>query len=105
MAPGLVEGHELRHVRLGELVSSADALAIVSHNDSHKHEARAGYPRRGSPAAISRRTQHLWLRTNGVNTNGAAAKDMRFDRLGKRYALALLGGYKQINGSTQKRSL
>ena len=29
--------------------------------------------------------------TNGVNTNGAAAKVMNLDRLGKRYALALLG--------------
>ena len=25
-----------------------------------------------------------WLRTNGVNTNGAAAKVMNFDRLGKK---------------------
>ena len=24
-----------------------------------------------------------WLRTNGVNTNGAAAKVMNFDRLGE----------------------
>ena len=31
------------------------------------------------------------LRTNGDNTNGAAAKVMNFDRLGKKYALALLG--------------
>ena len=26
----------------------------------------------------------IWLRTNGVNTNGAAAKVVNFDRLGKR---------------------
>ena len=32
-----------------------------------------------------------WLRTNDVNTNGAAAKVMNFDRLGKKHALALLG--------------
>ena len=32
----------------------------------------------------------LWLRTNGVNTNGAAAEVMSFDGSGKRYALALL---------------
>ena len=32
-----------------------------------------------------------WLRTSGVNTNAAAAKVMSFDRLGKRYALALVG--------------
>ena len=32
-----------------------------------------------------------WLRTNGVNTNGAAAKVINFDRLGKKYTLALLG--------------
>ena len=32
-----------------------------------------------------------WLRTNGVNTNGAAAKVVKFDGLGKRYALSLLG--------------
>ena len=30
----------------------------------------------------------------GVNTNGAAAKVMIFDRLGKKDALALLGIYK-----------
>ena len=30
-------------------------------------------------------TSHAsWLRTNGVNTNGAAAKVMKFDRLGKK---------------------
>ena len=32
-----------------------------------------------------------WVRTNGVNTNGAAAKAMNFDRLGKKVRLALLG--------------
>ena len=47
----------------------------------------------------------FWLRTNGVNTNGAAEKEMNFDRLGKRYALALLGRQKQVNWSTQKKSL
>ena len=31
-----------------------------------------------------------WLRTNGVNTDGAAAKVINFDRLRKKYALALL---------------
>ena len=29
-------------------------------------------------------TRGIWLRTNGVNTNGAAAKVMNFDRLGKK---------------------
>ena len=33
----------------------------------------------------------IWLRTNGVNTNGAAAKEMNSGRLGKRNAPALLG--------------
>ena len=32
-----------------------------------------------------------WLRTTGVNTNGSAAQIMIFDRLGRRYILALLG--------------
>ena len=32
-----------------------------------------------------------WLRTNGSTLIGAAAKVVYFDRLGKRYALALLG--------------
>ena len=27
---------------------------------------------------------HIWLRTNGVNTSGAAAKVINFDRLGKK---------------------
>ena len=31
-----------------------------------------------------------WLRISGVNTNGAAAKVSNFNRLGKRYAMALL---------------
>ena len=34
---------------------------------------------------------YVLLRTTGVNTNGAAAKVMNFDRWGKRYALSLLG--------------
>ena len=38
----------------------------------------------------SRRSE-IWMRTGGVNANGAAAKGMNFDGLGKRYALALLG--------------
>ena len=43
-----------------------------------------------------------WLRTNGVSTNGAAVKSNDFDGLGKRYALALWGRWKQVNGSTRK---
>ena len=46
-----------------------------------------------------------WLRTNGVNTNGAAAKVMNFDRSGKRYALALSGRYKSRLMGVPKRSL
>ena len=33
----------------------------------------------------------LCWRTNGVNTNGAAAKIMNFDRLQKKYTLSLCG--------------
>ena len=36
-------------------------------------------------------TSNLWLRTNGVNTNGVAAKVMLFDGLGEKYARAFLG--------------
>ena len=43
------------------------------------------------PRSTAQTRGALWLRTNGVNTNEAAAKVMNFDRLGKRYALALLG--------------
>ena len=39
-------------------------------------------------------TADSWLRTNGVNSKGAAAKVMNFDRLGKKYTLALLGRQK-----------
>ena len=35
-----------------------------------------------------------WLRTNGVNTNGTTAEVTNFDRLRKKYALALLGRQK-----------
>ena len=38
----------------------------------------------------------LWLRTNGVNTNGAAAKVMYFDGLGKKVRPATFG---KINAS------
>ena len=35
-----------------------------------------------------------WLRTNGVNTNGAAAKEMNFDRLGKKVRPGTFGNIK-----------
>ena len=35
-----------------------------------------------------------WLRTNGVNTNGAAATVMNFDRLGKKIRPGTLGEIK-----------
>ena len=35
-----------------------------------------------------------WLRTNGVNTNGAAAKVMTFDRLGKKVRPVTFGEIK-----------
>ena len=35
-----------------------------------------------------------WLRTNGVSTNGTAAKVMNFDRLGKEVRGGTLGGIK-----------
>ena len=35
-----------------------------------------------------------WLRTNGVNTNGAAAKVMTFDSLGKKVRPGTLGNIK-----------
>ena len=42
-------------------------------------------------AAVAQQGGHRggvpWLRTNGVNTNGAAAKVMNFDNGGKRYAI------------------
>ena len=34
---------------------------------------------------------YIYICTHIYNTNGAAAKVMSFERLGKRYALALLG--------------
>ena len=37
-----------------------------------------------SAAEGSAAARCLWLRTNGVNTNGAAAKVINFDRLGKK---------------------
>ena len=35
-----------------------------------------------------------WLRTNGVNTNGAAAKLMTFDRLGEKVRPDIFGKIK-----------
>ena len=39
-------------------------------------------------------TCSLWLRTNGVNTNGAAAKEINFDRLWKKVHPGTLGKIK-----------
>ena len=36
----------------------------------------------------------FWLRTNGVNTNGAAAKVVNFDRLGKKVCPGTFGRIK-----------
>ena len=36
----------------------------------------------------------IWLRTNGVNTNGAAAKVINFDRLGKKVRPGTFGNIK-----------
>ena len=36
------------------------------------------------PCVCATHSQTNWLRTNGVNTNGATAKVMNFDRLGKK---------------------
>ena len=44
-----------------------------------------------------------WLRTNGVNTNGAAAKVMNFDRLGKKVRPGTFGKDKRsLTGVSQK---
>ena len=42
-----------------------------------------------------------WIRTTGVNTDGAAAKVMNFARFEQRHALACLGTYHQVNGGTK----
>ena len=42
------------------------------------------------------------MRTDGVNTNGAAAKVVNFDKLGKKVHPGTFGRIKQVNGSTQK---
>ena len=46
----------------------------------------------------------IWLRTNGVNTNGAAAKKNNVDRLGEKYAHPGTFGKIKVydNGSTPK---
>ena len=43
---------------------------------------------------IERERERDWLRTNGVNTNGAAAKVMNFDRLGKKVRPGTFGKIK-----------
>ena len=43
-----------------------------------------------------------WLRTNGVNTNGAAAKVMKFDRLGKKVRPGTLGKISRLTGGPKK---
>ena len=43
---------------------------------------------------VPRLPPRLWLRTNGVNTNGAGAKVMSFDRLGKKVRPGTFGKIK-----------
>ena len=50
--------------------------------------------RPSSPSAYERRGSLSWLRTNGVNTNRAAAKVMNFDRLGKKVRPGTFGKIK-----------
>ena len=46
-----------------------------------------------------------WLRTNGVDTNGAAAEVMVFDRLGKKVRPGTFGEYKSRLTGGPKKSL
>ena len=46
---------------------------------------------------------HLWSRTNGVNTNEAAAKVMNFDKLGKKVRPGIFGNDKsRLTGAPKK---
>ena len=49
------------------LIARSDLLQLQASHDCPKHHLGMS-----------------WLRTNGVNTNGAAAKGMSFNRLGKK---------------------
>ena len=68
--------------------------------------ATASAASRGSMPASSRSSamgaNACWLRTNGVDTNGAAAEVMHFDRLGKKVRPGTFGKIKQVSGSTRK---
>ena len=43
-----------------------------------------------------------WLRTNGVNTDGAAAEVRNFDRLGKKVRPSTFGKIQYVYGRTKK---
>ena len=53
-----------------------------------------GLSQGGCVAHFEELADHLWLRTNGVSTNGAAAKVMNFDRLGKKVRPGTFGNIK-----------
>ena len=61
-----------------------------------QHLARAGSSRTSASRMTDggRRGRNIWLRTNGVNTNGAAAKVRLFDILGKKVRPGTLGKIK-----------
>ena len=68
------------------------------HGDNAK-PCRLRNPRRRSPSEIFFHMglipfEQLWLRTNGVNANGAAAKVMNFDRLKKKVRPSTFGKIK-----------
>ena len=66
-------------------MSLAGCFAIAAGLVASRRDALSPVPMTSSESWMT------WLWTNGVKTIGAAAKVMNFDRLGKRYALTLLG--------------
>ena len=78
------------------------AQAVYQHQQSESWAAGLSEP--SPPRQDTTRAPHtatwraggLWLRTNGVNTNGAAATVMNFDRLGKNIRPGTFGKIKVI---------
>ena len=71
--------------------SNENTTTTTNNNDSN-NDSNSNSNNHSSSCNNCNKLHNIYrLRTSGVNTSGAAAKVMNLDRLGKRYALALLG--------------
>ena len=98
-APGLDPAERAR----GRRAPPAIAKGWAAGKGARGRRSPGARPARGGPWG-GRGREIDWLRTNGVNTNGVAAKVLKFDRLGNKLCLLSLSGRSRRRRSTPRRA-